>query len=103
MKKTIEFTAINSGDQECFCWNVDIETFKRIKGREPDVFDYVKIDRTDIDNYKPIGDKIKLYPNDIFKGEKIKIKIEVEILEVICSDCGKVLKLSELKPPNKYE
>jgi len=104
MKKTIEFTAINSGDQECFCWEVNTETFKRIKGKEPDVFDYVKIDRSDIDNYKPIGDKVRLYPDDIFKsGNKIKIKIELEILEVICSDCGKSLKLSNLKPHNKYE
>ena len=88
--KIIEFTGINSGDYECFCWDVDIETFKRIKGKEPDVFDYVEIDRSDIDNYKPIGDKVRLYPNDIFKrNSKVKVKIEIETLEIFCRGCGK--------------
>ena len=102
MKKTIEFTGINSGDYECFCWNVDIETFKRIKGEEPDAFNYVEIDRSDIDNYKPIGNKVKLYPNDIFKRNKrIKIKIEIETLGIFCRGCDKELNPLELKSHNK--
>ena len=100
--KTIEFTAINSGDYECFCWDVDIETFKKIKGKEPDVFDYVEINRSDIDNYKPIGDKVRLYPNDIFKSDrKIKVKIEIETLVIFCRGCDKELNPSELKSHNK--
>jgi len=103
--KIIEFTGINSGDYECFCWDVDIETFKRIKGKEPDKFDYAEIDDSDFDNYKPIGDKVRLYPGDIFKGNKVKVKIEIEELDEYkqCADCGKLLKLSNLKPHNKYE
>ena len=103
--KIIEFEGINSGDYECFCWEVDIGTFKRIKGKEPDVYDYAEIDDSDFNNIKPIGDKVRLYPSDIFKGNKVKLKIEIEDLDECkqCSDCGKYLKLSELKPHNKYE
>ena len=100
--KIIEFEGINSGDYECFCWEVDIETFKRIKGKEPDIFDYSEIDDSDFDNYKPIGDKVRLYPDDIFsKDSKVKVKIEIETLEIYCRGCGKILKPSELKSHNK--
>ena len=102
MNKTIEFTGINSGDYECFCWDIDIETFKRIKGEEPDVFNYIEIDRSDIDNYKPISDKVRLYPNDIFERDRrIKIKIEIETLEIFCRCCDKELNPSEIKSHNK--
>ena len=102
MKKTIEFTAINSGDYECFCWDVDIETFKKIKGEEPDEFDYAEIDDSDFDNIKPIGDKVRLYPNDIFKkNRKIKVKIEIETLVIFCRGCDKELNPLELKSHNK--
>jgi len=102
MKNSIEFTGINSGDYECFCWDVDIETFKKIKGEEPDVFNYVEIDRSDIDNYKPIGDKVRLYPNDIFeRNKRIKVKIEIETLGIFCRCCDKELNPSEIKSHNK--
>ena len=103
MKKTIEFTAINSGDFECFCWEVDIETFKKIKGKEPEIHDYVEKDTSDMWNYKPIGNKVRLYPDDIFGNvdSKIKVKIEIETLEIFCRGCGKILKPLKLKPHNK--
>jgi len=112
MKKTIEFTGINSGDYECFCWDVDIETFKRIKGEEPDIFDYVGVDNLDLDgiededldSIKPIDGKFRLYPNDIFqRSTKVKIKIEVEILDIQCNKCGIFMKHEDLKLHNKCE
>lgn len=35
----VTFTGIPSGDMECFCWDVDRETFIRITGQEPDEWD----------------------------------------------------------------
>ena len=37
--KTFEFKGIPSGDGESFCWDVDKETFIKIKGIEPEVSD----------------------------------------------------------------
>ena len=93
-----EFIGLPSGDQECFCWEVDIETFMRIKGEDPDVYNYV-IKKYEDDKLEPIpiGNMVKLYPDDIFNNEyifdeneevidinylgKCKIKISFEEIE----------------------
>ena len=68
----IEFIGINSGDGESFCWEVDRETFIKIKGYEPDeVFD------------KNGYGAYKIYPDDFygFDSPKCKIKLSIERLE----------------------
>lgn len=100
--KTIKFTGINSGDGECFCWEVDEETFIKIKGRKPEIFDYdYNINCNDLDEFDKAFDNddldfikkhgvLRIYPNDIFeewdennpcKKSKIKVKIEMEIYD----------------------
>lgn len=87
--KSFEFIGIPSGDGESFCWEVDIETFKKVMGFEPDGWDYVKhkyrFDKNGKVEFYDLSGLVKLYPNFIFsKNEpterygKLKIKIEYE-------------------------
>lgn len=39
MSTSIEFKGIPSGDYEGFCWDVDKETFIKIKGEKPNKYD----------------------------------------------------------------
>ena len=69
--KTIEFKGITSGDHECFCFDVDKETFERIMDEVPGRFD-----RSGLND-----GTYRLYPCDIFgneDGAMLKVKVEVE-------------------------
>jgi len=82
----VEFIGTPSGDGECFCWEVDKETFKKITGVNPSVFDYVDVEwerneQGDI-IWKTKGDCIKLYPGNIFKNKYV-FNNKGEIIEVI--------------------
>ena len=82
--KEIEFNAICSGDGECFCWEVDKETYIKIKGWDNafSPYDCVKLDFTE--DMKPImkSDRFRIYPDDIFgytdEGNEKKIYIKWE-------------------------
>lgn len=67
-----EFEGIPSGDYECFCWAVDLETFVRITGEQPDEFDSSRFHEG----------LYQLYPDDLLRGvnrdQKVSIKIEIE-------------------------
>lgn len=85
MKKEFKFTAVNSGDGESFCFEVDRETFRKVMKRDPEDFmDYVKgefIDAEDGTTFKPENENaLRIYPDSLFGGfkEKVKIKITVE-------------------------
>lgn len=60
MSKSIEFKGIPSGDYESFCWDVSLETFKQIKGTNPDKFDK---------SYFNEG-KYRIYPDDFFDEKR---------------------------------
>jgi len=77
----IEFTGTPSGDCESFCWEVDYDTFVRLKNTIPQKYDKaIDFDKTDgIFVYK--NNAYKIYPDDFFKdkrGQKITIIIENE-------------------------
>jgi hypothetical protein len=87
--KTYEFIGKPSGDGESFCWEVDVETFKKVTGEEPEGWDYVscehKWDKDGNIEFYNLSELVKLYPDDIFsKNEsferynQLKIKIEYE-------------------------
>lgn len=82
MKKEFEFVGINSGDGECFCFEVDKETFIKITGREPENLDYADGEWNDSDlDFVPYEDSlIRLYPYFLFGefGKKVKVKLVVE-------------------------
>lgn len=69
----IEFVAIPSGDHEAFCWDVDRETFIKIKGNEPE---------EDFDNSYFNKGLFRIYPDDFygFDKPKCKIKLLIEVL-----------------------
>ena len=79
---TKKFIGTLSGDGECFCWEVDKGTFENIVGRKSDTFDYKKVDWKDINNPKPIGDILALYPDHIFYHEKGKYEIEIKFRKI---------------------
>ena len=67
----VEFNGVPSGDFECFCWEVDLETYMRITGEEPSKFDKsvdCRGDFPDVDEYglKNNGG-YKLYPDDVLQ------------------------------------
>ena len=70
------FKGIKSGDYESFCFDVDKETFIKIKGEEPNKFDK---------SYFNEG-KYRLYMEDIFRtlmpnlkdGEEVEIDINIK-------------------------
>lgn len=69
-KKTVEFEAYVSGDYECFCFAVDLKTFKKLMGRKPDQFEK--------DCF--IKGKYQIYPNHIFSdNENILLHVKVEV------------------------
>lgn len=70
--RTFKFEGIPSGDMESFCWDVDKETYVRIKGKEPGKFD------------KSVShkDMYKIYPDDFYGFDKPKCKMTINI-EVI--------------------
>ena len=73
----IQFEGVPSGDGECFCWEVDEETYKQIEGEAS--WKLEKELKKDMkDTY---GDETpwRLYPGTIFRGnKKQKITIIVE-------------------------
>lgn len=79
MRKIIEFEGLISGDGECFCFNVDRETFIRLMGEEPSIYDYSEFDLNDNGNIVPKGNKFRVYPGAIFGYDKEKKKIKIEI------------------------
>lgn len=70
---------IPSGDLECWCFLVDAETFRRVKGEAPD-------EQFDVGRFSEEGSpyRYKLYPSDLIGYEKdgkvVKIMIEVTSL-----------------------
>lgn len=69
MVKEFKFRAFPSGDHEAFCFDVDRETFIKIKGNAPEV--------RDASCYRK--GKFRIYPGDIFDSKnELKIKIKVE-------------------------
>ena len=82
MKKDFEFTGYRSGDCECFCFDVTLEDFIKIRGEKPAKFDesayykgFYRIYPTDL--------IMKLYHThrDYLDGRgpnKFKISIEIE-------------------------
>ena len=58
--KSIQFKGMPSGDYESFCWDVSLETFKQIKGINPDEFDKSCFNK----------EQYKIYPNDLFDNKK---------------------------------
>jgi len=69
--KRVEFEGIPSGDCECFCWDVDHETFVRLTGREPDEYEGSKFNEG----------KYRLYPNELWPFEKKPTKWALEFDE----------------------
>jgi len=60
---TVIFEGIPSGDCECFCWDVTLETYKAVTGEEPEEY------RKSIDH--PTGKDregyYQLYPGDVLR------------------------------------
>jgi len=87
--KSFEFIGTPSGDGESFCWEVDVDTFKQVVGREPDGWDYVNKEFKFDDNgeivFSNLSELVMLYPDHIFSKDtpferygKLNIKIEFE-------------------------
>lgn len=81
-----KFEGYPSGDYESFCWDVDKDTYIKIKTQR-----YKDLDWTNDDIQKEIKDSIEfdkavfhkemfmIYPNDVIdKNEKAKQKITIE-------------------------
>ena len=84
MKKEYEFTALNSGDGESFCFEVDKETFIKITGKQPHDFDYSNYDWDSDGNLIPDKQSpLRLYPETLFGGfmKMVKIKLIVEEID----------------------
>jgi len=64
---TVEFEAILSGDYECFCFDVDKETFESITGNQAFPFCESQFNEN----------KYKLYMEDILKPKSKKLKIKI--------------------------
>ncbi|MNK78410.1 hypothetical protein D3C87_980420 [compost metagenome] len=82
--KVVKFNAINSGDGESFCFNVNRDTFTLIAGREPeDCMDFQSgeyVEQGDELIFAPNDpDKCRIYPNDIFGESGDEIEIELTI------------------------
>lgn len=69
MKEPLKFQGIPSGDFECFCWEVDYETYKRIKKEVPGRFSKTVDCRGDYPDKDEYGFKncglYRLYPDDL--------------------------------------
>jgi hypothetical protein len=66
-----KFEGIPSGDSESFCWDVDIETFRNIKGKEPKKYDKSMVSE----------ELYRIYPNDFHSSDK-KCLIELKVTEL---------------------
>lgn len=71
---TLEFEGIPSGDMECFCFDVDLETYIRMNGYEPHEYAHGLNEGT-----------FRYYPHfehpDYVRGNKVKVTITVEPYE----------------------
>ncbi len=70
MRRVITFVGVASGDCECFCWEVDKETYTRITGSKP-----TRHDRCGKRGYR-------LYPGDIigdlFQSDRpLKVRVSI--------------------------
>lgn len=69
MSNSIEFKGIPSGDYDGFCWDVSIDTFKKITGRKPNSYEK---------SYFNDG-KYRIYPNHFFDStQEYTITIKVK-------------------------
>ena len=71
--KTFEFKGIPSGDGESFCWDVDKETFIKIKGIEPEVSDQSFYN----------NELYMIYPNDLYSNTGVENTHYVKFLNKI--------------------
>ena len=82
-KETVTFEGIPGGDSECFCWEVDEETYKRFEGErgwriEKELRESYRVDGMIEEAEAPW----RLYPDDIFvDNKKVKITITIEEIE----------------------
>jgi hypothetical protein len=94
----IEFEGIISGDNECFCWDVTEEQYRKIVGEEKYLKD-LEIEESiaeehkklGILNFKEEGTKVwRIYPNDLlyallgessYSMKQDKRKFSLEVLE----------------------
>ena len=72
---TVEFVGVESGDHECFCWNVDADTFRRLTGDDPTPDDAAR--------FGPKG-LYRLYPDDLMpagsRGRHLRVRVTVEVM-----------------------
>lgn len=70
---TYEFEGIPSGDCESFCWDVNKETYVKIKNKQPDRFDKSKSNKG----------LYRIYPDDFYGFDKpnCKMKINIEVIK----------------------
>jgi len=70
--ETYEFQGIPSGDCESFCWDVDKETFIKIKGEAPNKHDKSRVNKG----------LYRIYPDDFYGCDKPKcnMKISIEVI-----------------------
>ncbi|HEK9103308.1 TPA: hypothetical protein SUB30_004782 [Bacillus pseudomycoides] len=80
--KEFEFDAINSGDGESFCFEVDEDTYKKIKGDEIDPYDYSKQEWVDGDYIPDKNSPLRIYPNDLFGDTDNKVSIKLTVEEI---------------------
>ena len=74
----IEFVGQQSGDMECFCFEVDLETYRRLEKREPDYYDMCgRSDPFEPDGWKPDPSALYRYYPDF--GEQKDKPIHVRI------------------------
>jgi len=79
--KEVEFTFVQSGDGECFCYNVDHKTYVKYK-----MFYHEENEHFD----KNMDGTYRLYPGDFIPGivnkatsrhHKVKVKMIFEVLD----------------------
>lgn len=77
----VTFEGIPSGDYECFCWDVDRETFIRLTGREPlEPEEGCVLDGSYFDDglYKVYPSEVMDLPLNDERGKKYKFTLKVE-------------------------
>lgn len=82
MNKSIEFEGVATGDGDCFCFEVDPETYKRVLGTRS--YDLEMDYRSDPEEGIFADASWRLYP--MFglteSGRRYKIRVEVEGIDV---------------------
>lgn len=90
----ITFEGIPSGDHECFCWDVDRETFIRLMGHEPEEEERFTFDRSHFNK-----GLYKVYPSDVMRlphtDQKLVFTIKVSRGVGQCLRCGKTILYEE--------